>query len=228
MRLDRAPGATLSIDVRDEAMPLAVGEQATLALRNVGRTQVEAAPLVFGGYGVVDPARGWDAYAGIDLRGRIVVVLANDPDFEAGADLGFEGRRMVLAGRVGSKFQAAAQAGDGCAHGNLADYQEELETLALDGSREAACFLSQMADWGLGRDKDPAQCWAWLRWAHERCPAAPEILVDGEEDDAESAFHFFPSVQSKEVLAAGDAWLAERVARHKAAARGKLEPKSGE
>ncbi len=111
VRLDRAPGATLSIDVRDEAMPLAVGEQATLALRNVGRTQVEAAPLVFGGYGVVYPARGWDAYAGIDLRGRIVVVLANDPDFEAGADLGFEGRRMVLAGRVGSKFQAAAQAG---------------------------------------------------------------------------------------------------------------------
>lgn len=111
VRLDRAPGATLSIDVRNQAMPLAVGEQATLALRNVGRTGIEAAPLVFGGYGVVDPARGWDAYAGVDLRGRIVIVLANDPDFEAGADLGFEGRRMVLAGRVGSKFQAVAQAG---------------------------------------------------------------------------------------------------------------------
>jgi Zn-dependent M28 family amino/carboxypeptidase len=38
-------------------------------------------------------------------------VLANDPDFEAGTDLGFEGRRMVLAGRVGSKFEAATKAG---------------------------------------------------------------------------------------------------------------------
>lgn len=111
VRLDRLPGGKLSLKVGDEVMPLAVGEQATLALRNVGRTEVEGAPLVFGGYGVVDPARGWDAYAGVDLRGRVVVVLANDPDFEAGADLGFEGRRMVLAGRVGSKFEAAAKAG---------------------------------------------------------------------------------------------------------------------
>jgi len=46
-----------------------------------------------------------------DLRGKVVVVLANDPDFEADRDLGFEGRRMVLAGRIGSKFEAAARAG---------------------------------------------------------------------------------------------------------------------
>jgi Zn-dependent M28 family amino/carboxypeptidase len=111
VRLDRLPGAALSLTVGGKAMPLAIGEQATLALRNAGRTDVANAPLVFGGYGVVDAARGWDAYAGVDLRGSIVVVLANDPDFEAGTDLGFEGRRMVIAGRVGSKFEAAARAG---------------------------------------------------------------------------------------------------------------------
>ena len=111
VRLDRLPGAALSLTVGGKTMPLAIGEQATLALRNAGRTEVANAPLVFGGYGVVDEARGWDAYAGVDLRGTIVVVLANDPDFEAGTDLGFEGRRMVIAGRVGSKFEAAARAG---------------------------------------------------------------------------------------------------------------------
>ncbi len=111
VRLDRLPGARLSLAVGDASMPLVLGEQATLALRNAGRTDVASAPLVFGGYGVVEPARGWDAYAGVDLRGTVVVVLANDPDFEAGRDLGFEGRRMVLAGRVGSKFEAAARAG---------------------------------------------------------------------------------------------------------------------
>jgi Zn-dependent M28 family amino/carboxypeptidase len=111
VRLDRLPGAELSVTVRGKVLPLAIGDRATLALRNAGRTEVVNAPLVFGGYGVVDPARGWDAYDGVDLRGSIVVVLANDPDFEAGTDLGFEGRRMVLAGRVGSKFEAAARAG---------------------------------------------------------------------------------------------------------------------
>jgi Zn-dependent M28 family amino/carboxypeptidase len=111
VRLDRLPGATLSLTVGSAVIPLAVGGEATLALRNAGRTAIENAPLVFGGYGIVDPAKGWDAYAGVDLDGRIVVVLANDPDFEAGQDLGFEGRRMVLAGRVGTKFAAAAKAG---------------------------------------------------------------------------------------------------------------------
>ncbi len=45
------------------------------------------------------------------MAGKIAVVLANDPDFEAGADLGFEGRRLVIGGRIGSKFEAAARAG---------------------------------------------------------------------------------------------------------------------
>jgi Zn-dependent M28 family amino/carboxypeptidase len=111
VRLDRLPGARMSLELGDSTVPLVVGEQATLSLRNVGRTELAGAPMVFGGYGVVDAARGWDAYGGVDLRGKVVVVLANDPDFEAGEDLGFEGRRMVLAGRVGSKFEAAARAG---------------------------------------------------------------------------------------------------------------------
>jgi len=57
VRLDRLPGAALSLTVGGKAMPLAIGEQATLALRNAGRTDVANAPLVFGGYGVVDAAR---------------------------------------------------------------------------------------------------------------------------------------------------------------------------
>ena len=67
-------------------------------------------PLVFAGFGVVAPT-GYDAYDGVDMPGKIAVVLANDPDFEAGSDLGFEGRRMAMAGRIGIKFEAAARAG---------------------------------------------------------------------------------------------------------------------
>jgi Zn-dependent M28 family amino/carboxypeptidase len=111
VRLDRQPGATvwLSIDGRVEA--LQPGRDATLTLLEPGHTALQNAPLVFAGWGIVDPAKGWDAYASVDMAGKIAVVLTNDPDFEAGKDLGFEGTRMVYAGRVGAKFAAAAKAG---------------------------------------------------------------------------------------------------------------------
>ena len=111
IRLDRQAGATLALTVGKWHRSLALGRDATLSLRNPGDTTLAHAPLVFAGYGVVNAKLGWDAYAGIDMRGKIAVVLANDPDFEAGRDLGFEGRRLAFEGRVGEKFAAAAKAG---------------------------------------------------------------------------------------------------------------------
>lgn len=109
VRLDRAPGAVLMLNFGGVPRALTLGRDATLALRNPGRTQATNLPLVFAGFGIV--GQGYDAYKGIDMTGKIAVVLANDPDFDTGTDLGFEGRIMVLAGRVGSKFEAAARAG---------------------------------------------------------------------------------------------------------------------
>ena len=111
VRLDRLPGATMALSYSGTAHPLKLGRDATLALRLAGRTAIVDAPLVFAGFGVVDAKRGWNAYAGIDMAGKVAVVLANDPDFEGGRDLGFGGRRMALAGRFGSKVEAAARAG---------------------------------------------------------------------------------------------------------------------
>ncbi|MBC7497002.1 MAG: peptidase M20, partial [Sphingomonadaceae bacterium] len=99
VRLDRLPGATMSLGFGGAVHPLTLGRDATLALRLEGRTEVVDAPLVFAGFGVIDPKRGWDAYAGVDMTGKVALVLSNDPDFEAGRDLGFDGRRMALAGR---------------------------------------------------------------------------------------------------------------------------------
>jgi Zn-dependent M28 family amino/carboxypeptidase len=42
------------------------------------------APLVFVGYGVAAPERQWDDFKGLDLKGKLAVVLINDPDFETG------------------------------------------------------------------------------------------------------------------------------------------------
>ncbi len=118
VRLDRAPGATLGLTVGEVATPLVLGRDATLALRRPGATALAGAALVFAGYGIVGRFGGQDhdPYQGVDMAGKVAVVLANDPDFEAGSegsgrDLGFEGRRLVFAGRIGAKFEAAARAG---------------------------------------------------------------------------------------------------------------------
>jgi Zn-dependent M28 family amino/carboxypeptidase len=73
------------------------------------------APLVFAGYGVTAPERGFDDYAGIDMRGKIAIVLVNDPDFEAGSSDAvagrFGGKAMQWYGRWPYKFDNAAKAG---------------------------------------------------------------------------------------------------------------------
>jgi Zn-dependent M28 family amino/carboxypeptidase len=111
VRLDRLPGAKAVLVTGSGRLDLAIGRDMTLGLRSAGSTSVAAAPIVFAGYGVVDRSRGWDAYRGIDMAGKVALVLANDPDFEAGTDLGFQGRRMAYPGRFGAKVEAAARGG---------------------------------------------------------------------------------------------------------------------
>ena len=52
------------------------------------------APLVFVGYGVTAPERKWDDFKGMDLKGKLAVVLINDPDFETGQG-DFGGKAMT-------------------------------------------------------------------------------------------------------------------------------------
>jgi Zn-dependent M28 family amino/carboxypeptidase len=70
-------------------------------------------PLVFVGYGVVAPEYRWDDYAGIDVRGKTVVLLINDPGNEdAHPDPAFfKGHAMTYYGRWTYKFEEAARHG---------------------------------------------------------------------------------------------------------------------
>lgn len=71
--------------------------------------------LIFAGYGVVAPEYGWNDYAGLDVKGKIVLVKVNDPGFGT-ADTGiFKGRTMTYYGRWTYKFEEAARQGaKGC------------------------------------------------------------------------------------------------------------------
>jgi len=72
---------------------------------------LENAELVFVGYGVTAPENNWNDWGDVDVRGKIVVMLINDPDFDTGDDRGFGGRRMTYYGRWTYKYEEAARRG---------------------------------------------------------------------------------------------------------------------
>jgi len=90
-------------------------DMAALALRPVDRVVIEDVPLVFVGYGVNAPERGWDDYKGVDLHGKVAVFLVNDPDYEAapGEDAfdRFGGRAATYYARWTYKYEEAARRG---------------------------------------------------------------------------------------------------------------------
>ena len=65
---------------------------------------------MFVGYGVTAPERGWDDFKGVDVSGKILVVLINDPDFEGGEGQ-FGGKAMTYYGRWTYKYEEAARRG---------------------------------------------------------------------------------------------------------------------
>ena len=88
------------------------GEDAVVqTLRPGKRVHLENAPLVFVGYGIVAPELGWNDYAGVDLAGKVAVVLVNDPDFETPQPGLFGGRALTYYGRWTYKYEEAARQG---------------------------------------------------------------------------------------------------------------------
>ena len=76
------------------------------------RVSVDNSEMVFVGYGINAPERGWNDYAGVDVRGKTVVILVNDPDWGAQNLEGpFNGRAMTYYGRWTYKYEEAARQG---------------------------------------------------------------------------------------------------------------------
>ena len=88
------------------------GEQVALRAAETGtrHVSIKDAPVVFVGYGVTAPERNWDDFKGVDLKGKVALVLVNDPDFESGQG-DFGGKAMTYYGRWTYKFEEAARRG---------------------------------------------------------------------------------------------------------------------
>jgi Zn-dependent M28 family amino/carboxypeptidase len=85
--------------------------------RFVPSAEVHNSEVVFVGYGVVAPEYGWDDYKGLDVRGKTIVMLVNDPPVPDPADpmkldeKVFEGKAMTYYGRWTYKYEIATEKG---------------------------------------------------------------------------------------------------------------------
>jgi hypothetical protein len=71
--------------------------------------RIDASDVVFAGFGVVAPEYNWNDYAGLDVKGKIVLVMVNDPGFYDSTL--FKGHTMTYYGRWTYKYEEAARQG---------------------------------------------------------------------------------------------------------------------
>ena len=115
--------------------------------------QLQNSPLVFAGYGVVAPEYHWNDYKGLDVKGKTVIVLVNDPGFQSGDPLLFHGDTMTYYGRWTYKYEEAARQG---AAGVLIVHQTEPASYpwhVVNNSFSGAKLYLQQSDKHMSRCK---------------------------------------------------------------------------
>lgn len=106
------PPPTLTISVKRKQLPLKwQREYVAITRRMKPRVTVQNSPLIFAGYGIVAPEYNWNDYRGLDVKGKTVVVLVNDPGYATGDSALFNGRAMTYYGRWTYKYEEAARQG---------------------------------------------------------------------------------------------------------------------
>lgn len=96
-----------------KAWDLKLGPDAVFATKDQANTTVSFSDsdMVFVGYGVVAPEANWNDYAGIDVKGKTVVMFVNDPGFITNDETLFNGKAMTYYGRWTYKYEEAARQG---------------------------------------------------------------------------------------------------------------------
>ncbi|KAF1719462.1 M28 family metallopeptidase [Pseudoxanthomonas wuyuanensis] len=107
-----APDTVLKLEVGGKTRELAFGSDYVIGTRT-GQTEVkiDASDMIFVGYGVDAPERGWNDYGNQDWTGKTVVMFVNDPGFHVGDEDLFDGKRMTYYGRWTYKYEEAARKG---------------------------------------------------------------------------------------------------------------------
>ena len=106
------PATSMTLAVGGKTHTLKFGTDMVVGTRTgQSDVKVDGSDLVFVGYGVDAPEQQWNDYAGVDVKGKTVVMFVNDPGFHAKDPALFEGNRMTYYGRWTYKFEEAARKG---------------------------------------------------------------------------------------------------------------------
>jgi Zn-dependent M28 family amino/carboxypeptidase len=110
--------STVSLQTGGKKVELALpGDGIATSLRFEPEVKVTDSDVVFVGYGIVAPEYGWDDYKGVDVRGKTIVMLVNDPPIPDPAEPSkldekmFKGKAMTYYGRWTYKYEIAAEKG---------------------------------------------------------------------------------------------------------------------
>jgi Zn-dependent M28 family amino/carboxypeptidase len=107
-----APSMTLTVQGAGVTNQFRYGiEFMAWTTRVVERATLTNSEMVFVGYGVVAPEYGWNDYEGLDVGGKTVVILVNDPGFATQDTTLFNGNAMTYYGRWTYKYEEAARQG---------------------------------------------------------------------------------------------------------------------
>jgi Zn-dependent M28 family amino/carboxypeptidase len=109
---------TVTFDVGGKALaPAVLNDYIAVSRHTTPLVEVKDSPIVFVGYGVVAPEYGWDDFKGVDVRGKTVVMLINDPPVRDPKDPSklddsmFKGKAMTYYGRWTYKYEEASAKG---------------------------------------------------------------------------------------------------------------------
>jgi Zn-dependent M28 family amino/carboxypeptidase len=163
------PGTSLSVETPKQTLSLKLLDD--VVLFNLDQHQVSDvnAGVVFVGYGITAPEFGWDDYAGADVKGKVLLMLVNQPPSEDPKFFG--GKALTYYGRWTYKYEQAARMG---AAGVILIHQTEMASYGWDVVRSS--WSGERS--GLAGDQEPKlQFASWVQLEKARA-----MLADAGQD----------------------------------------------
>ena len=112
VKMTAAPDAVLNIKGNGTTLTAKYGDEfVATSMRVTAEVALENSEMIFAGYGIIAPEYGWNDYEGLDVNGKTVIVLVNDPGFATEDPQLFNGRSMTYYGRWTYKYEEAARQG---------------------------------------------------------------------------------------------------------------------
>ena len=126
------PSSTIALNVNGKPWPLRLNDDIVPMDESQSATSDLDAPLIYVGYGIVAPEYNWNDYKGLDVKGKVLLMLVNEPPSDD--EKFFKGRALTYYGRWTYKYEEAARLG---AAGVILIHQPEMASYGWDVVRNS-------------------------------------------------------------------------------------------